>query len=50
MTGDMALLSQFEEKAGPSVTCGNDNFGYTVGYGNVIIEKVALVEGLKHKY
>ena len=53
MTGDIALLSHFEEKAGPSVTFGNDNIGYTMGYGsvksgNVIIEDVAFVEGLKH--
>ena len=53
ITSDIALLSQFERKAGPSVTFGNDNIGLTVGYGNaksgnVMIEDVALVEGLKH--
>ena len=35
------------------MTFGDDNKGYTLGYGkikkgNVIIEKVALVDGLKH--
>ena len=53
MTGDMALLSQFERKAGPLVTFGDDSIGTTLGYGNlevgnVIIEDVALVDGLKH--
>ena len=43
----------FEEKVGPGVTFGDDSKGYTLGYGkikkeNVIIEKVALVDGLKH--
>ena len=53
MTGDQSLLTWFEEKAGPYVTFGDDNKEYTLGYGilgkdNVIIEKVALVDGLKH--
>ena len=53
MTGDHSLLTRFEKKAGPSVSFGDDNKGYTLGYGkikkeNVIIEKVALVDGLKH--
>ena len=53
MTGDSTLLTEFEERAGPSITFGDDSKGYTVGYGliskdNVIIEEVALVEGLKH--
>ena len=53
MTGDQSLLTRPEEKAGPGVTFGDDNKGYTLGYGmikkdNVIIEKVALVDGLKH--
>ena len=48
MTGDKALLSHFEEKAGPVITFGDDSKGYTVGYGklearNVIIENIALV-------
>ena len=42
-----------EEKAGPAVSYGDGNLGQTLGYdnieiGNVIIEKVALVSGLKH--
>ena len=53
MTGDSALLTEFEERAGPCITFGDDSKGYTKGYGliskdNVIIEEVALVEGLKH--
>ncbi|KAL8119602.1 hypothetical protein AgCh_016923 [Apium graveolens] len=53
MTGDSALLTEFKERAGPSITFGDDNKGYTVGYGliskdNVIIEEIALVDGLKH--
>ena len=53
MTGDMALLSQYEEKAGPMVTFGDDSKGSTLGYGNlkvgnVMIEAIALVDGLKH--
>ena len=44
MTGDSTLLTEFEEKAGPSITFG-DSKGLTVGYGlitkeNVIIDKV----------
>ncbi|KAL8114230.1 hypothetical protein AgCh_021184 [Apium graveolens] len=47
------LLTEFKERAGPSITFGDDSKGYTVGYGliskdNVIIEEVALVDGLKH--
>ena len=53
MTGDSTLLLEFKERAGPSITFGDDIKGYTVGYGliskdNVIIEEVALVDGLKH--
>ena len=53
MTGDPSLLTRFMEKAGPSITFGDDNKGYTMGYGliakeNVIIDEVALVSGLKH--
>ncbi|KAL8097340.1 hypothetical protein AgCh_030470 [Apium graveolens] len=52
MTGDKALLSQFEEKAGPLVTFGNNNKGFTMGYGkiiseNVVIDDVALIAGLQ---
>ena len=53
MTGDSTLLTKFEERAGPSTTFGDDNKGYTMGYGliskdNVIIDSVALLDGLKH--
>ena len=53
MTGNKALLLEFEEKAGPSISYGDANLGKTLGYGNiiignVIIENVALVEGLKY--
>ncbi|KAL8100273.1 hypothetical protein AgCh_032501 [Apium graveolens] len=53
MTGDSTLLTEIKERAGPSITSGDDSKGYTVGYGliskdNVIIEEVALVNGLKH--
>ncbi|KAL8099662.1 hypothetical protein AgCh_032065 [Apium graveolens] len=53
MTGNKALLSDFVEKAGPSVSYGDGNIGKTLGYGNinlgnVIIKEVALVSGLKH--
>ena len=53
MTGDSSLLTKFVEKAGPSITFGDDSKGYTIGYGliakeNVIIDEVALVSGLKH--
>ena len=53
MTGNSSLLSGFEEKAGPAVFYGDGNTGRTLGYGkieigNVIIENVALVDGLKH--
>ncbi|XP_063941537.1 uncharacterized protein LOC135149680 [Daucus carota subsp. sativus] len=53
MTEDSTLLSKFEERAGPSRTFGDDSKGFTLGYGiiskgNVIIDNVALVKGLKH--
>ena len=53
MTGNKSMLSEFVEKAGPIVSYGYGNLGQTLGYanieiGNVIIEKVALVSGLKH--
>ncbi|KAL8110650.1 hypothetical protein AgCh_026404 [Apium graveolens] len=52
MTGDKALLSQFEEMVGPLVTFGDNSKGFTIGYGkivsgNVVIEDVALVAGLE---
>ena len=53
MTGDSTLLTEFEERAGPSIAFGDDSKGYTMGYGliskdNVIIDSVALVDGPKH--
>ena len=53
MTRNKSLLSEFEEKAVRAVSYGDGNLGQTLGYGNieignVIIEKVALVSGLKH--
>ena len=53
MIGDSSLLTEFVERADPSITFGDDNKGYIMGYGliskeNVIIEYVALVDGIKH--
>ena len=53
IAGYKSLLSEFEEKVGPSVSYGDGNLGKILGYGkikvgNVIIENVALVAGLKH--
>ncbi|KAK1384154.1 hypothetical protein POM88_021889 [Heracleum sosnowskyi] len=53
MIGDSTLLTEFQERAGPCIAFGDDNKGYTKGYGliskeNVIIDEVALVDGLKH--
>ena len=53
MTGDSTLLTEFKKRAGPSITFGDDSKGFTMGYGlisngNVIIDEVALVDGLKH--
>ena len=53
MTGDSTLLTEFVERAGPSITFGDDIKGYTMGYGliskeNFITDYVALVDGLKH--
>ncbi|KAK1388395.1 hypothetical protein POM88_016573 [Heracleum sosnowskyi] len=53
MTKDRALLSNMVEKVGPVVTFGDNIKGITEGYGclesgNVIIEDVSIVEGLKH--
>ena len=52
MIGDKALLSQFEEKAGPLVTFGDNSKGFTRGYGKIVskiivIDDVALVAGLE---
>lgn len=53
MTCDKALLSHYVEKADTIITFGDNNKGYTVGYGcleigNVVIEDIAFVDGLKH--
>ena len=53
MTGDIALLSNLVEKVGHWVTFGDDSKGFTKGYGsseigNVVIENISLVYGLKH--
>ncbi|KAL8146751.1 hypothetical protein AgCh_004478 [Apium graveolens] len=54
MTCEKALLSQFEEKAGPLVTFGDNSKGFTMGYGkivsgNIVIDDVALVAGLEQE-
>ncbi|KAL8097999.1 hypothetical protein AgCh_030940 [Apium graveolens] len=46
-------MNGFKEKVGPSVSYGDGNLGKILGYGkiklgNVIIEDIALVTGLKH--
>ena len=53
MTGDSTLFTEFVERASSSITFGDDNKGYIMGYDliskeNVIIEIIALVDGLKH--
>lgn len=53
MTGEKSLLTDVVEKAGPIVTFGDDSKGFTTGYGklevgNIIIENISLVKGLKH--
>ena len=53
MTEDSTLLRKFEERAGLSITFGDDSEWFTQGYGLilkgiVIIDNVALVKGLKH--
>ena len=53
MTGDKALLSNLVQKVGPWVTFGDDKKGFIKGYGsleigNVVIENISLVDGLKH--
>lgn len=52
MTWKKSLLIEFERKAGPTVSFGDrykrDTLGYgSIVLGSVIIENVALVEGLK---
>ena len=46
MTGDKALLSQFEEKAGPQITFGDDIKGFTMGYGNLGFGNVIIKRNL----
>ena len=53
MTGEESLLTEVVKKTGPIVTFGDDSKGFTTGYGklkagNVIIENISLVKGLKH--
>ena len=53
MTGEKSLLTGVVEKAGPIVTFGDDSKVFSKGYGNlkignIIIENISLVEGLKH--
>ena len=53
MTGDKALRSHFVEITGPTITFGDNSKGYTMGYGrleigNVVIDNIALVDGLQH--
>ena len=33
MIGDSTMLTEFVERARPSITFGDDNKGYTMGYG-----------------
>ena len=52
MTRNKSMMSEFVEKAGPTMSYADGKLGKTMGYsniviGNVIIEKVALVSGLK---
>ena len=46
MTGDRALLSNLVEKVGPWVTFGDDNKGFTEGYGSLEIGNVVLKTSL----
>ncbi|KAI3718388.1 hypothetical protein L6452_19257 [Arctium lappa] len=53
MTGNKELLSSFQAKSGGAVTFGDDVQGQIKGYGelsrgNVLVSKVAYVDGLKH--
>ena len=42
MTGNKALLSDFVEKADPSVSYGDGNIGKTLGYGNINLRNVII--------
>ena len=53
MTRDSTFLTEVEERVGPSITFGDDNKDYTMGYGliskyNGIIDYIALFDGLKY--
>ena len=53
MNGDSTLFTKFEERVGPSITFGDGNESYTMGYGfiskdDVIFDSIALFDGLKH--
>jgi len=53
MTGMNSLLTEVREATGPSVTFADNSKGRTVGYGKykvgkIIIEEIAIVEGLEH--
>ncbi|KAL8088688.1 hypothetical protein AgCh_038458 [Apium graveolens] len=43
MTGDKALLSQFEEKAGPLVTFGDNIKGFTMDIERLFLEILSLI-------
>ena len=42
MTGDKALLSQFEEKVSPQITFGDNKKGFTMVYGNLDVRNVVI--------
>ena len=48
MTGDKALLSQFVEKTGPTITFGDNSKCYTVGYGRLEIGNVVVMAVFGH--
>ena len=53
MTGVKSFLTSFQEQVGPPVIFGDNAKGNTKGYGtlqlgNVKIERVSFVQGLKH--
>ena len=53
MIGTRSLLTEVREATGPTVTFDDNSKGRTVGYGKykvgrIIIEDIAIVEGLQH--
>ena len=44
MTGDKALLLHFDQKVGPQITLGDDNKGFTMGYGTLEVENFIIRE------